>query len=506
MTSTNINTKSINYYLRNFEFYAEKCLRILDKQGKNVPLSLNAAQLYVHNRLERQLKETGKVRALVLKGRQQGISTYIGARFYQKTSMNLGQHAFIITHEQKATDNLYSMVNRYHDNNPLAPSTSKSNAKELVFDVLDGGYKLATAGSKDVGRSNTAQLLHGSEFGFWQNADTHQAGIGNTIADMDGTEIIYESTANGIGNTFHAMWQKAESGDSEYIAIFVPWFWQREYRARVPEKFELSPEDVKYKETYGLDDEQMSWRKNKISTYRSGFEWLFDQEYPACPALAFRSSTQNPLISPMLTSAAVASKYIDRHSPLIIGVDPADGGEDRTAIVFRRGRTVFRTETYENKRNMEIVGIIGLLIKEHNPRGVFIDRGGIGAGIYDRLLELGHGNVYGVMFGEKAANDTVFANKRAEMWYRMLEWLEDTPNRIPNDSALISDLSGPSYTQDSSSRILIESKKDMKKRGIRSPDLGDAMALTFAEFLPAEDIGNLRGDRREQQAASSAGY
>ena len=491
---------------QNFPVYAAECLKILDKIGKQQPFSLNQAQLHVHTALEAQLKDIGKVRALVLKGRQQGISTYIGGRFYHKTSMNVGQHAFIIAHEQKATNNLYTMVKRYHDNCKLRPSTSVTNAQELIFDKLDGGYKLATAGSVDVGRSNTAQLLHGSEFGFWQNADKHQAGIGNTVADMDGTEIIYESTGNGVGNAFHALWQQAEQGIGEYIPIFVPWFWQAEYRAKVPDEFLLSTEDVQYKETYKLDIQQMSWRRNKINSYRRGFEWLFDQEYPASPALAFRSTTADPLISPLLVDASVASGYLDKSAPLIIGVDPADGGVDRTAIVFRRGRMVVRTESHDNLNNMEIVGLVGKIIREHKPQAVFVDKGGVGAGVYSRLRELNHGNVYGVMFGEGASEKDIYANKRAEMWYRMKEWLEDLPNRIPNDLALVSDLSGPSYKLDSSSKLLLESKADMKKRGIRSPDLGDALALTFAEYLPVTADGEHRGGNKNAGAASSAGY
>ena len=177
---------------KNLDVFAAHCLKILDKSGTKMPFLFNEAQRYVHQRLEQQLEETGKVRALILKGRQQGVSTYVAARFYHKTTMKHGQRAFIVSHEQKSTDNLFSMVKRYHENNPMPISTGATNAKELIFDVLDGGYKLATAGSEDVGRGNNAQLLHGSEFGFWKNAAMHLAGIGNTIGDISGTEMIFE--------------------------------------------------------------------------------------------------------------------------------------------------------------------------------------------------------------------------------------------------------------------------------------------------------------------------
>jgi hypothetical protein len=148
------------------ELHSVHCAKIKDKQGKLRTFIWNKAQRYVHARLEEQLAKTGKVRALVLKGRQQGVSTYVSERFYHKTSMR-GLSAFIVAHEDKATSNLFEMAKRYQENNPLAPSTKYSNKQELLFRVSDSGYKLATAGTADVGRSNTAQLIHGSEFGFW---------------------------------------------------------------------------------------------------------------------------------------------------------------------------------------------------------------------------------------------------------------------------------------------------------------------------------------------------
>lgn len=486
--------------------FGAQCLKILDKNGDTQPLLLNRAQQHVHDRLEEQLRTTGKVRALILKGRQQGVSTYIAARFYNKTSLNFGKRAFIVAHEQKATDNLFGMVKRYHDHNPFAPSTGATNAKELIFDRLDGGYKLATAGSKDVGRSNTAQLLHGSEVGFWQNAAEHMAGIGNSVGDGDGTEIVLESTANGIGNKFHELWQKAEAGEGEYIAIFVPWFWQEEYRSTVPEGFELTEQDVQYRDAYGLDMKQMAWRRNKISLYGHGFEWLFDQEFPATASLAFRSSTSDPYISPLLTSAGINSGYRDDFGPLIVGVDPAHTGPDRTAIVFRRGRMVTRIETHQGLNTMAVTGLIGQIIQEHKPDAVMIDKGGIGAGIYDRLVELGHGNVYGVLSGSAAHDSRVYANKRAEMWARMKKWLEDAPVRLPRSPELEADMSAPGYRFDSSNRILIEKKEDMKKRGMRSPDIADALAHTFAEYIPVTTEGINRGGNAGHVPATNAGY
>jgi hypothetical protein len=490
------------------ELHCETCMNVQAKSGKTEPLVFNRAQRYVHSRIEEQRRRTGKVRAIVLKGRQQGISTYIGARFYCKTSFAPGRNAFIVAHEQKATDNLFKMVKRYHEHNPFAPSTTATNAKELVFGRLDGGYKLATAGSKDVGRSNTAQLLHASEFAFWDNAPLHMAGLGNIIPNEPETEFIIESTANGVGNSFHQLWQEAEAGNGEFIAIFVPWFWQDEYTAPVPEGFELGAEDRKYQETYGLTDGQMAWRRNKILTYGKGFEWLFDQEYPATPALAFRSSTSNPLISPTDVMAAVNSGFKARQGVFMIGCDPAEYGDDRTAIAFRHGRTVFRIEYHEKKGPMEVAGMLAALWKDMQPDALLVDKIGIGSGIVDRLKEL-QVPVIGVNSASRAENPERYANKRAEMWYRMKEWIEDQPNRLPNDAALIADLSAPSYKYSSNGSRLIEAKEDMKKRGVRSPDGADAVALTFAENVVPRAMQDHAGHAHSSAPAAaptSAGY
>ena len=89
-------------------------------------------------------------------------------------------------------------------------------------------------------RSSTIQLFHGSEVAFWPFAETHAAGVLQAVPNQPGTEIILESTANGVGNFFHKKWREAETGRSEYLAIFVPWHWQDEYRLPAGKAFKLS--------------------------------------------------------------------------------------------------------------------------------------------------------------------------------------------------------------------------------------------------------------------------
>lgn len=468
-----------------YQHYANKCLKIRGKSGEISPFELNKAQLHIHTLVEQQRAATGKVRAIVLKGRQQGCSTYVEGRFYWRVTHQKGMRAFILTHEETATKNLFEMAKRYHEHCPGAvkPSIEASNAKELIFGGLDSGYKLGTAGNKSVGRSSTVQYLHGSEIGFWQHADEHAKGIMQAVPDMPGTEIFMESTANGVGNYFHQQWQLAESGQSDFIAIFVPWFWQDEYRRGVPEGFELTAEEAELQELYGLDHQQLSWRRNKIVDLAvNGVDGVkaFKQEYPCNSTEAFQLTGEDSYISADLVMRA-RKAVVEPYGPLILGVDPARFGDDRTSIIRRQGRVASRLESYIKKDTMEVTGIVHKIIETERPTKVFVDVGGLGAGVVDRLCELGHRDIIvPVNAGSSPLDDKKYANKRAEMWGLTKLWLEDEPVQIPDSDSLHSDLCGVKYKVDSNSRLLMERKEDMKKRGVRSSDEADALCLTFA--------------------------
>lgn len=475
-----------------FEHYSSRVLKIRTKSGDIKPFVMNKAQQYIHACLEQQKKETGKVRAILLKGRQQGASTLIGGRFYWQVTHRKGVRAFILTHEAESTSALFEMTERYHENcNPLVkPSTGASNARELHFDKLDSGYKVGTAGNKSVGRGTTIQYFHGSEVAFWPNAAEHSKGILQAVPDEAGTEVILESTANGIGNYFHQQWQKAESGESEFQAIFVPWFWQDEYRKAVTKDFSLTTEEEQLKALYKLDDEQMMFRRVKIAELTAdGIDGTqaFKQEYPMNAQEAFQVSGGDTLISPEDVMRARKEKQL-ASGPLRIGVDPARYGDDRTAIIRRRNRVAFKLQTHKKLSTMEVAGIVHTIIKKEQPAQVAIDVVGLGAGVYDRLVELGHKDILvAVNAGASALDPERYINKRAEMWWEMKAWLSGTlPVSIPDSDELHSDLCAPFYKFNSHGRKQLESKDDIKKRGLRSPDTADCLALTFAEPIKAK--------------------
>lgn len=498
--------------LKSLPSFAEHFLKIRSKSGNIDDFILNRAQRYLHDRLEAQLQSTGKVRALCLKGRQQGVSTYIQARYFHKVITQHGKKAFILTHEAEATKNLFDMTKRYYDSLPegLAPKSDASNAKELNFKSLNSGYSVGTAGNKAVGRSQTIQLMHASEAAYYPHAEEHAKGILQAVSNEAGTEIIMESTANGIGNYFYNMWLSATSGESEFQAIFIPWFWQPEYTSdlRPGEQSSLSDDEEQLFEEYkgqGITHAHLFWRRRKLLEFSNDYETaveLFNVEYPFSALDAFRNPVADRFIKTDLVRRAQKNRLDDISSPLVIGVDPAISDHDRTAIIRRRGRLAYNLETFHNLNTMQIVGQVRRIIDKEKPSKVYIDCIGIGAGIVDRLAETGYDVVVGVNVARTANLPDKFRNLRAELWHEMREWLaQEMPVQVPDEDIILGDLTSLGYKFDSSGRLQIESKDELRKRGMKSPDTADALALTFylgehvneggyqANYLPERSAG-----------------
>lgn len=179
----------------------------------------------------------------------------------------------------------------------------------------------------------------------------------------------------------------------------------------------------------------------------------------------------------VVTEAAERQPYKDTSAPIVIGVDPARFGSDATVIAVRQGRDVVTIKRFRGDDTMTVVGHVIDAIDEFKPALVNIDEGGLGAGVVDRLKEQRY-KIKGVNFGWKSKNPIMWGNKRSEMWGEMREWLKSAS--IPNDKFLKTDLISPMMKPDSKGAIFLESKKDMKARGVASPDAADAIALTFA--------------------------
>ena len=305
-------------------FYFENFLKIRNKASMLIPLKLNDAQEIVMKIIDDCEKNDKLKRFIVLKARQMGQSTLFEALIFHDTATKAYRNSMIISHEDKSTSNLFQMSKLYYSELPevIRPMVKYSNERALVFENpatdiqevqknpgLRSKITVATAGTTEAGRSATIHNLHVSEVAFFPDAQKTMLGLLQSVPDEKNTLVVLESTANGVGDFFYDMWQKANRGENEFIPIFLPWFTDRTYTRPFRtenEKEQFNAEishinkDVNGNEfrTYeydlmqkhGLTLEQLNWRRWAIANKCQGDETLFMQEYPATPEEAFISS------------------------------------------------------------------------------------------------------------------------------------------------------------------------------------------------------------------------
>ncbi|MCL2567575.1 MAG: hypothetical protein FWE18_05755 [Alphaproteobacteria bacterium] len=418
--------------VKDFEKFSQNFLYIRSKNSSITPLVFNKEQQYIHSILQQQKQLQGKVRALILKGRQIGATTYVSARCYHYIIFHVGSKSFVLCHQQRATDNIFAVMQRYYHNSPksLKPKAFIGRGRYINFNNINSGCTFATAGGAEVGRSDTIQFFHGSEVAFWNNSDNHLSSILMSVPDTAESEVILESTSNGSSGLFYNMCMEAEAGRSEYNLIFLPWHWHSEY-ADTAADIEFSQEWLSYQATHKLTIPQLNWAylKNR-SLCANNLDDInkpsarFHREFPATVAEAFMAADDNKLIplDKLLVKSIKKEDFIidgsSNKQPLILGVDVAYGGGDFSWIIDREGNFLgFNVnEKINTKDTMELVGILSHLINKHSPYKVCIDAGGGGIGVYDRLCELFPKDILElVQFGSKAQNSTKYFNKRAEM-------------------------------------------------------------------------------------------
>lgn len=294
--------------LRNCGEYIQRFLKIRTKDGSIRPLILNPPQQRLYEAIKSQWQQGKPVRIIILKARQMGFSTLTAAIIFWLTVTACFVESLIVAHKDDATKNLFLMYRRFYDllPEPLKPMQKASNAQELVFDRpsrakgnergLGSRIRCATAGGSGVGRSYTVRALHLSEFAFWPGDKRETlTGLVQAVPDLPGTLIIIESTANGY-DEFKNMWDAAvqaeRDGTDGYTPIFFAWFEMPEYRRKPNPGFQRTAEEQELAETFGLDDEQLAWRRWCIATQCGGDLNLFHQEYPATPDEAFIATGQ----------------------------------------------------------------------------------------------------------------------------------------------------------------------------------------------------------------------
>ena len=288
--------------------YIESCLKIKTKSGTVVPFRLNDAQRKLYAVAKRQQDAGKPVRLIILKARQLGFSTLTEGLIFHACATRRNVNALIVAHREDATANLFRMSKLFYDElpAPVKPMLRASNAQELVFENpsklrserearpgLRSRIRCATAGGRGIGRSDTLQCVHLSEYAFWPDGADGKAstlaGILQAVPSLPGTMVVIESTANGFED-FKERWDAAVAGENDFEPVFFAWFENPDYSMPVVPGTEWTPEERDLKDAYRLTDEQLQWRRWCIANNCGGSLDMFRQEYPASPGEAFLHS------------------------------------------------------------------------------------------------------------------------------------------------------------------------------------------------------------------------
>lgn len=246
------------------------------------------------------MKEQGKsVKLVILKARQQGISTLAEGLIFHDTATRKHRKSKIVAHDPDSTASIFGMTKFFYDNLPEGFDSLKryDNTKRLVFENPDENARKETPGldsilevstaSKVEARGQTVHNLHASEVAFWNNAEDLMIAAMQEIPDHADTMVILESTANGVGGYFYDMYWNAKNGKNDFEAIFLPWYIFPEYSRKLEPGFIITQEEQQLKDTLNLIDEQINWRRWCIANKCNGDELKFRQEYPSTDREAF---------------------------------------------------------------------------------------------------------------------------------------------------------------------------------------------------------------------------
>lgn len=288
--------------------YIENCLKIKTKSGTVVPFRLNDAQRKLYAVAKRQQDAGKPVRLIILKARQLGFSTLTEGLIFHACATRRNVNALIVAHREDATANLFRMSKLFYDElpAPVKPMLRASNAQELVFENpsklrserearpgLRSRIRCATAGGRGIGRSDTLQCVHLSEYAFWPDGADGKAstlaGILQAVPSLPGTMVVIESTANGFED-FKERWDAAVAGENDFEPVFFAWFENPDYSMPVVPGTEWTAEERELRDAYRLTDGQLQWRRWCIANNCGGSLDMFRQEYPASPGEAFLHS------------------------------------------------------------------------------------------------------------------------------------------------------------------------------------------------------------------------
>jgi hypothetical protein len=372
---------------------AEQLLMVRKRDGTAAPLKLNAAQ--------RAFEERRGKRNIILKARQMGMTTWTAARFFLKTITQPGTLTLQVAHTREAAEEIFRIVHRFVDYLPeelrAGPlQTSRANARQLIFPRLDSQYKVVTAGDRNAGRGLTLQNLHCSELARWPG-DAAETLAGLRAAMAPGSELIIESTPEGVGGCFYEEWKKAH--ETGMVRHFLPWWMEPAYRDDIVDEESLTTEEQALRLKHGLDVEQIAFRR-KI---KADFRGLSRQEFAEDEESCFRASGDSVFeLEAVEARLEAAPDPVERRrngeievwlppvsgKQYLVAVDPAGGGSsgDYSAIqVVEMDRGIQCAEFAGHVGGLELARLVADVANEYRRAWVVVERNNHGCGVLAHL-------------------------------------------------------------------------------------------------------------------------
>lgn len=410
-------------------------LMIVNKKSQLVPLDHNIAQLKVHNTLQLQKTRGLPLRAIVLKARQFGISTYVAASNFEAVNRQSNHHGCVVSADIDATSKVFGMYETFQSEMPekYKRETARSNRKEIVYTPPHRSSILCqTAGKQVLGRGGTTQKVHASEVAFWAQAKKQLLGLLQEVPDTPESMVVLESTACGVGGEFHDRYWGAvkhlQSNPDDYsgfLPIFLPWYIFPEYQTHIPEQLLYKGRlklinDEPYQEaeainllkSKGVDlkDEQVYWRRGKIKNACGGDLSLFRQEYPATAKEAFQSTGK------MIFSPVLLDRHEQRCCPPSAYIEFKQEGKGKPVTyenVLRRQNCWKIWKMPERNHDYILYGDVceGLLADSSDPKS---ETDSHACGILDRqtyeIVATFHGQCDTIEYGEQMVRGAQFYN------------------------------------------------------------------------------------------------
>ena len=375
--------------------YIEKFIKIVDKDRKLKLMKFNEMQDIFYKRIADDERAGKPLRYIVLKARQMGCSTFTGALNTANVTRKKNFTCAIVTHEDRATQNLFKMYKSMYGNLPnfMKPESVANNGTELVLNNKEGTglnsrVVVMTATGDNVGRSFSLDGLHLSEVAFWKcDIKSVVRALNQALTDNPKNLVVYESTANGY-NEFYNLWVDANKKGEEWnglTPLFFAWFTGNEYTKKAPRyEFQINPKTDYEKELQKrfpeVTDDHLYWRRYKIRFSFNNDEQGFRQEFPSTPEEAFISSGD----------CAFDIMKLDRRKLQITGLKPIKQGYYKFKIDEENFGRPYRWEWVEN--HTDNLGIIKIYeeVKTRNPYMIGGDTAGEGS---DNFVACGINNI-----------------------------------------------------------------------------------------------------------------